>query len=95
MENIPVEITPELIPVIIIGAIQLLKRIPQMMKIKEWFPIIGIGIGIGLSFYMRFENPIVLGLITGLVAAKSYDILKKPAAKIVKSTVAGKKAKKS
>lgn len=94
MENIPVEITPELIPVIIIGAIQLLKRIPQMMKIKDWFPIIGIGIGIGLSFYMRFENPIALGLITGLVAAKSYDILKKPAAKIVESTVTGKKAKK-
>lgn len=90
MENIPVEITPELIPVIIIGAIQLLKRIPQMMKIKEWFPIIGIGIGIGLSFYMRFEDPIALGLIMGLVAAKSYDILKKPTAKIV----AGKKANK-
>lgn len=90
MENIPVEITPELIPVIIIGAIQLLKRIPQMMKIKEWFPIIGIGIGIGFSFYMHFEDPIALGLIMGLVAAKSYDILKKPAAKIV----AGKKANK-
>ena len=94
MENLPVEITPELIPVIIIGAIQLLKRIPQMMKIKEWLPIIGIGIGIGLSFYMRFENPIVLGLIAGLVAAKSYDILKKPAAKIVESTVTGKEANK-
>lgn len=94
MESLPVEITPELLPVIIIGAIQLLKRISLMAKIKEWFPIIGIGIGIGLSFYMRFENPIVLGLVTGLVAAKSYDILKKPAAKIIGSTVTDESAKK-
>jgi len=94
MENLPVEITPELIPVIIIGAVQLLKRIPQMTKIKGWFPIIGIGLGIGLSFYMRFENPVVLGLVAGLVAAKSYDILKKPAAKIIESTVTEKEANK-
>lgn len=83
MENLPIEITPELLPVIVLAVIQLFKRIPALHTIKQWYPVIGIGIAIAISFYMQFENPIMLGVVTGCVASKSYDILKKPAAGIV------------
>jgi len=85
MENLPFEVTPELLPVIIIAVVQMLKRIAVLHTIKEWYPVIGVGIGIAISFYMKFENPIMLGVIAGCVASKSYDVLKKPATKIIAS----------
>ena len=90
MENMTFEMTPEMLPVIIIAIVQMLKRIEILHTIKQWYPLVGVGIGIAISFYLKFENPVMLGVIAGCVASKSYDILKKPAAKIVES-VAKKK----
>ena len=91
MENLPFEVTPELLPVIILAVIQMLKRIPALQTIKQWYPVIGIGIAIAISFYMKFENPIMLGVIAGCIASKSYDVLKRPAAKIIASATSKKK----
>lgn len=85
MENLSFEVTPELLPVIIVAVVQMLKRIAIMETVKEWYPVIGVAIGIAISFYLKFPNPVMLGVISGCVASKSYDILKKPAAKIVES----------
>lgn len=91
MENMTFEVTPELLPVIIIAVVQMLKRIASIQTIKQWYPVIGIGIGIAISFYMKFENPIMLGVIAGCIASKSYDVLKKPAANVVASITKPKK----
>lgn len=87
MENMTFEITPELLPVIIIAVVQMLKRIEIVQAIKQWYPVVGIGIGIAISFYMKFENPIMLGVIAGCIASKSYDVLKKPVTKVVNTVV--------
>ncbi len=85
MENMTFEMTPEMLPVIIIAIVQMLKRITMLQMIKQWFPVVGVGIGIAVSYYMQFPNPIMLGVVAGCVASKSYDILKKPAAKVVEA----------
>ena len=59
--------------------IQVLKKVPMIVKLKESIPIYeiaSIALGIGGAFALGLPTPIVTGVVAGLAAGKGYDIVK-------------------
>lgn len=78
--EIPSEITPEMIPVIILAVVQVLKEVPAFVNLTKTVPIplVSFAIGIGLAFLTGLPNPVVTGIFGSLIASGGYDILKLP-----------------
>lgn len=74
------EMTPQILALIpIVAAIlQVLKRIEPIQAVKQWLPFIAIGLAIGLAFMMKVPDPIMPGIVAGLMAGGAYDALKAP-----------------
>ena len=78
MENLSVEMTPAmliLVPVVA-AIIQMVKNVPQVAKYREFLPLASLALGVGAAYLQNIPNPIVAGVIIGLTAAGSYDVLK-------------------
>lgn len=87
MENLNIELTPEmlfLIPVVA-ALIQVLKDkvlkikyipIAVRVSIKSVLPYISIGIALGLLYYQQVPKPLVESIIIGLTACGGFDLLR-------------------
>lgn len=72
-----INLTPE-VSVVLIGAIvQIIKQIPFFADKKEWLPLISLGIGVGLAYAASMGNPIVAGIMLGLMAIGGYETVTK------------------
>ena len=61
---------------IVAALLQVLKRIPQIEKIKNLMPFVGIAVSIVICYASKVVNPTVTGIIVGLVASGGYDLIK-------------------
>ena len=80
MDQLNVTLTPAMLAMVPIIAtiLQLLKRIEPLGNLKQWFPILSVGLSLGLGYVTNMPNPIVSSIIIGLVASGGYDVLKSP-----------------
>ena len=85
MENLSTELTTELGPqalalvAVIAVLVQQLKRIPYVVSLKEKLPIFVIcsmALGIAAAHYQGIVNPIVAGIVMGLMASGAYSAAK-------------------
>jgi hypothetical protein len=81
MENLSTELGPEALALVaIIGVlVQQCKRVPRIVAMKEQVPIfviIAIGLGITAAYQQSIPNPIVAGVMMGLMAAGAYSTTK-------------------
>jgi len=78
MENYSLTLTPAMLSLVpVVAAIlQFAKRLEAVQKIKEWLPVISIGISFGLAQLTKLPDPIIGSVVIGLVACGSYDLLK-------------------
>lgn len=59
--------------------VQQLKLIPYIVKLKTHFPVFVVCamlMGIGLSYQQGIENPIIAGIMIGLMASGAYSAAK-------------------
>lgn len=77
-EQLTLTLTPAMLAIVPIVAmlLQLLKRVELIQKYKDWLPVISIGASILLTYLATIANPIMAGIIIGLVAAGGYDVFK-------------------
>jgi hypothetical protein len=64
---------------IIAVLVQQCKRIPYFVALKEKIPIfiiISLALGIAAAHHQEIENPIIAGLMMGLMAAGAYSATK-------------------
>lgn len=78
MEDYTLTLTPAMMILVPVVAtiLQFAKRIEAVQKIKEWLPVISIGVSFGLAHLTKLPDPIIGSVIIGLVACGSYDLLK-------------------
>lgn len=73
-----ISLTPEqlaLVPTIII-VLQMVKKIEVLQKVKQWFPLIAVGIAIAAGYLTGSADPILDGVLIGCAAAGGYDTTK-------------------
>lgn len=77
-EQLSLTLTPAMLVIVPIVAtlLQVLKRIEIINKIKDWLPVISVVASILLAYLSGIGNPILAGVIIGLVAAGGYDVAK-------------------
>ena len=75
-----VTLTPQMLVVVPIigGLVQMLKQVPFIQKQTAWLPLLTVAVSIAVSFAMRFEDPVMAGLLIGLAAGGGYDLLRLP-----------------
>jgi len=78
METLSINLTPEMLALVPIVAalLQLVKSIKALSKLTDWFPVIAVGTGIGLTIITKVPDPVLPGIVIGLLAAGGYDFLK-------------------
>lgn len=78
MEDLTFEMTPQVLVLIPYVAVilQVLKRIEPIQAVKQYLPFIAIGLGIGFAYLTKVPDPIMPGIVAGLMAGGSYDLLK-------------------
>jgi len=89
METMQVTLTPQMLATIplLAVAMQFLKGIEPLAKLKPWFPLLTLALAIGAAILMgmgdSLESRLLNGIIMGLATAGGYDAAKMPT-KIVK-----------
>lgn len=78
LEDYSLTLTPAMLALVpVVAAIlQFAKRIKAVQEIKEWLPVISIGLSFGLAQLTKLPDPIIGSVVIGLVACGSYDLLK-------------------
>jgi len=78
MENLNVELTPAMLALVpVVAAIlQMVKRLPIPIQVKEFLPGISMLIALGLLYSQSVPDPILPSVIIGLMASGGYDLLK-------------------
>ena len=78
MENFTVELTPAMMALIpaVAAILQILKRVEAVQKIKNWLPLMSVGVALGLGYLTNLPNVVPSSLVIGLVASGSYDLFK-------------------
>jgi len=78
MEQLEVLLTPELLAMVPLVAfvLQMIKKLPVVAGYMEYAPLVSIGLGVASAYMMNVESPIIPGVIIGLLASGSYDVLK-------------------
>ncbi len=78
MEDLTFQMTPQVLALIpVVAAIlQVLKRIEPIQQVKQWLPFIAIALSIGLAYLTKVPDPIMPGIVAGLMAGGSYDLLR-------------------
>lgn len=77
-----VDLTPQMLSIIpaLVLLLQVLKGIEPLAKIKAWFPLIGIGIAVGLGILLRMgpdlQGQILAGVTMGLATTGTYEVAK-------------------
>jgi len=71
-------LTPEMLTLVpVVAAIlQMAKNIQALANLKQWFPLISLGLGVAACFLTGVANPILPGILIGLSASAGYDVLK-------------------
>lgn len=80
-----ITVTPDMLIIMPVIAVilQKFKDIPILKDYTAYFPFLSIGLGIGLAFLFKVQQPVVVGLLAGLVTSGGYDALKgTPAASV-------------
>jgi len=80
MEEYTIQLTPAMLTLVPVVAalLQFAKRLEAVQKIKEWLPMVSIGIALGLAYLTKMPDPIMGAVVIGLVASGGYDLLKAP-----------------
>ena len=78
MEQLNMELTPAMLALAaVVGAvIQILKNVEPVKKYSQWLPVMSMALGVGAAHLQKIENPIMAGVLIGLVACGAYDVLK-------------------
>jgi hypothetical protein len=77
-------LTPQMLTVIPLLAVgmQMLKGIEPLAKLKPWFPLLTIGIAVGLAILMKMgadsQTQVLTGVIMGLATSGGYDAARLP-----------------
>ena len=76
--QLSIELTPAMLAMVplVAAVLQMFKNLPLLETYKRYFPIAALALGIGAAFLQGFPNPILVGIVIGLTAAGSYDVLK-------------------
>jgi hypothetical protein len=78
MESLNTELTPAILALVpvIAGVIQVLKRAKGAEALKPWLSIIALALGVGLCYATKVPEPILPGIIVGLMSSGAYSVLK-------------------
>jgi len=78
MENLSFNFTPDLFPLIfcVAALIQFVKKIPLLSRYSDWLPLLSCLLGIGVAYLQHIGNPLVSGIVIGVIASGSYELLK-------------------
>ncbi len=81
MEDFSITLTPAMLALVPVVAalLQFAKRLDFVQEMKQWLPLISIGIALGIGYATKMPNPIMNSIVIGLVASGGYDLLKVPA----------------
>lgn len=83
-ETMQILLTPQMLTIIpmLAVAMQMLKGIEPLAKLKPWFPFLTIGISIGLAILMKMgadiQAQVMAGVVMGLATSGGYDAAKMP-----------------
>ena len=78
MDAFNVDFTPAMYVLVFCTAalIQFAKKIPTVANYSDFFPLLSCLVGVGLAFSQSVANPVVSGIIIGMVASGSYCLVK-------------------
>lgn len=78
-ETMEVVLTPQMLTVIplLAMAIQMLKGIEPLAKLKPWFPLLTIAVSMGLGVLLKMgtdvQSQLMAGVVMGLATSGGYD----------------------
>jgi len=78
MNDYTIQLTPALVALvpIVLAVLQIAKRIEFLLAYKQWFPLLAVGLAVLIAYVQGIPQPIIGGLMAGLVAAGGYDVIK-------------------
>jgi len=73
-----ITLSPELLALVpfVVGLLQLIKRFSFAETIKPFIPFVAIAISCGYCYVQQIPDPVVSGLLLGMVASGGYDAAK-------------------
>lgn len=83
-EVMEITLTPQMLSIIplLAVAMQMLKGLEPLAKLKPWFPLLSIVAAIGLAILMKMgpdlQGQVMAGVVMGLATAGGYDAAKVP-----------------
>ncbi len=93
-ETMVISLTPQMLTVIplLAMALQVLKGLEPLAKLKPWFPLIAVGAAMALAVVLKMgaelPDQLMAGVVMGLATAGGYDA-SRIAAKLGGTTAAG------
>jgi len=72
-------LTPQMLAIIplLAVAMQMLKGLQPLQKLKPWFPLLSVGVAIGLAILMKMgpdlQGQALAGIVMGLATSGGYD----------------------
>lgn len=88
--NTTIELTPAMLGLVPVVAyfLQMFKGLPTPIssKLDPFMPIVSMLVGIGLSYLMSIDNPVLAGILIGMASSTGYDQFKKTAKMISGNT---------
>jgi hypothetical protein len=75
-----VTLTPQMLVVVPVigGLVQMVKQVPFIRKQAAWLPLVTVLLGVAVAFGLRFDDPVMAGLLMGLASGGGYDLLRLP-----------------
>lgn len=83
-ETMEIVLTPQMLSIIplLAVALQMLKGIEPLAKLKPWFPLLSILVAMGLAVVMKMgvelQDQLFAGIVMGLATSGGYDAAKLP-----------------
>jgi len=77
--DLVINLTPQMLSIIplLAVAMQMLKGIEPVAKLKAWFPLLSVVVAVGLAIVMKMgpdtQSQIMAGVVMGLATAGGYD----------------------
>ena len=78
MENLETMLTPQMLALVplIVGILQVVKKIPIIQKIKDYLPFVSMGIAAAVLIATKQPDPILPSVIIGLLACGGFEAAK-------------------
>ena len=79
MENLSIDQTVQTMPVLVAmvaAIIQIIKKMPQVKRFSEFLPLLSLVLAIGLAHLQGLEEPVMTGIMAGLMASGAYSVVK-------------------